>query len=136
MYREMGYNRLIHRMLYARLVNVPLHLVDMSTKFWGLPCMEVNFLPRIRFGKGMATVKGIVRVPTPLGIIKSHVVPTNTPFLLCLQDMDAMGVQFDNLKNVLIQGNKIIPVVRKWGHPWMLLNKLEETLAWSHLTET
>ena len=90
----------------------------------------------IRFGKGTATVKGVVRIPTPLGTITFHVVPTNTPFLLCLQDMDAMGVRFDNLQNILIQGNKIIPIVRKWGHPWMLLNKPEETLAWSHLTET
>jgi hypothetical protein len=90
----------------------------------------------IRFGKGTATVKGIVRVPTPLGTINFYVVPTNTPFLLCLQDMDAMGVRFDNLKNVLIQGNKVIPIVRKWGHPWMLLDKLEKTITWSHLTET
>jgi hypothetical protein len=37
---------------------------------------------RIRFGKGTATVKGVVRVPTPLGTITFHVVPTNTPFLL------------------------------------------------------
>jgi hypothetical protein len=91
---------------------------------------------RIRFGKGMATVKGTVQVPTPLGVIKFYVVPTNTPFLLCLQDMDAMGVRFDNLRNILIQGDKVVPIVRKWGHPWMLLDKLEETLAWSHLTET
>jgi hypothetical protein len=67
----------------------------------------------IRFGKGTATVKGVVRVPTPLGTITFHVVPTNTPFLLCLQDMDAIGVRFDNLKNILIQGSKIVPVVRK-----------------------
>jgi hypothetical protein len=67
----------------------------------------------IRFGKGTATVKGIVRVPTPLGTITFHVVLTNTPFLLCLQDMDAIGVRFDNLKNILIQGSKIVPVVRK-----------------------
>jgi hypothetical protein len=91
---------------------------------------------RIRFGKGMATVKGTVQVPTPLGVIKFYVVPTNTPFLLCLQDMDVIGVRFDNLRNILIQGDKVVPIVRKWGHPWMLLDKLEETLAWSHLTET
>jgi hypothetical protein len=81
----------------------------------------------IRFGKGTAIVKGIVRVPTLLGTINFYVVLTNTPFLLCLQDMDAMGVRFDNLKNVLIQGKKIIPIVRKWGHPWMHLDKEEET---------
>jgi hypothetical protein len=47
-----------------------------------------------------------------------------------------MKVRFDNLRNVLVQGDKIIPVVRKWGHPWMLLNHQEEALAWCHLTET
>jgi hypothetical protein len=56
----------------------------------------------IRFGKGTATVKGVVQVPTPLGTITFHVVPTNTPFLLCLQDIDAIGVRFNNLKNILI----------------------------------
>ena len=38
----------------------------------------------IRFGKGTATVKGIVRVATLIGTITFHVVPINTPFLLCL----------------------------------------------------
>jgi hypothetical protein len=56
----------------------------------------------IRFSKGTATVKGIVQVPTPLSTITFYVVPTNTPFLLCLQDIDAIGVRFDNLKNILI----------------------------------
>lgn len=90
----------------------------------------------IRFGKGTAIVKGVVQVPTPLGTITFHVVPANTPFLLCLKDMDNIGVFFDNTRNVLIQGNKKVPVVRKWGHPWMLLDQLEESLAWSYLTET
>jgi hypothetical protein len=26
--------------------------------------------------------------------------------------------------------------VSKWGHPWMLLHQLEQSLAWSHLTES
>jgi hypothetical protein len=50
--------------------------------------------------------------------------------------MDNIGVELHNLKNMLVQGTKVVPVVRKWGHPWMLLNKLEETVAWSHLTES
>ena len=57
---------------------------------------------KIRFSKGTITVKGVVRVPTPLGTIIFYIVPTNTPFLLYLQDMDAMGVQFNNFKNILI----------------------------------
>jgi hypothetical protein len=46
----------------------------------------------IKFRKGTTTVKGIVRVPTPLGTISFHVVPINTLFLMCLQDIDAIGV--------------------------------------------
>jgi hypothetical protein len=68
---------------------------------------------RIKFGAGEALSLGTIQVDTQLGNITFHVLPTNTPFLFCLQDMDRMGVKLDNLQNVLIQGNKTIPVVRK-----------------------
>jgi hypothetical protein len=67
----------------------------------------------IRFGKGEAISQGVVTVPTPIGSIPFHVVPANTPFLLCINDIDRIGVKLDNLKNVLIQGNKKIPIIRK-----------------------
>ncbi|KAI0995674.1 hypothetical protein K3495_g12506 [Podosphaera aphanis] len=88
----------------------------------------------IRPGKGVATSKGTTKVNTPLATITFHVVPANTPFLLCLKDMDKLNVKFDNPRNLLIQGDKVIPVVRKWGHPWILLDELEYTIAYSHLT--
>jgi hypothetical protein len=50
--------------------------------------------------------------------------------------MDRLGVRHDNLTNELIQGNNIVPIIRKWGHPWMLLHRQEEAITWSHLTET
>jgi len=77
-----------------------------------------------------------VTIPTPIGDIPFHVVPANTPFLLCINDMDRMGVKLDNLENVLIQGKKRVPIVRKWGHPWMLLHYAEQAIAWNHLTES
>lgn len=89
----------------------------------------------IHFGKGSAVNLGTVKVQTPLGTIEFCVIPTNTPFLLCLADMDKLGVRIDNLTNTLIQGNKKIPIVRKWGHPWLLLDH-NRSIAWSHLTET
>ena len=91
---------------------------------------------KIRFGKGTALSQGTIQVMTPLGVITFHVVPANTPFLLCIQDMDTMGVRFDNLRNVLLQGHRVIPIICKWGHPWMLLHQPEKSLAWSHLTES
>lgn len=90
----------------------------------------------IKFGIGDGWSIGTVDVLTPLGVITFHVVPANTPFLFCVQDMDRMGVRFDNLRNVLIQGSKTVPVIRKFGHPFMLLHHSEQSLAYCHLTET
>lgn len=90
----------------------------------------------IRFGSGKPLDSiGTVAVPSPFGTMEFHVVMSNTPFLLCLRDMDRMGIRFDNLTNQLQQGPTIIPVVRKWGHPWMLLNQPERSIAWNHLTD-
>jgi hypothetical protein len=93
----------------------------------------------IRFGKGSTRSIGSAVVPTPLGSVTVQVVGENTPFLLCLQDMDRLKVKLDNLKNVLIQGNKRFPVTRKWGHPWLLLKPQpraqEANIVWSNLTE-
>jgi hypothetical protein len=93
---------------------------------------------QIQFGKGEATSLGVVNVPTPLGTISFHVVSATTPFLYCLQDIDRMGVRFDNLNNLLIQDHTdtVVPVIHKWGHPFMLLNESERSLAFSHLTES
>ncbi|WDK14915.1 hypothetical protein CGRA01v4_06196 [Colletotrichum graminicola] len=42
--------------------------------------------------------KGAIGVPTPFGILTIHVMASNTPFLLCLADMDRHGIKFDNLR--------------------------------------
>lgn len=91
---------------------------------------------QIRFGKGEAISLGTVEINTPIGKIVFHVVPLHTPFLLCFQDMKQMGVYLNNLENVLVQGQKIVPIVIKFGHPFLLLDQTEESIAFSHLTET
>ncbi|KAI0998572.1 hypothetical protein K3495_g9620 [Podosphaera aphanis] len=53
---------------------------------------------RICFGIGTAISLGSTIIETKIGKITFHVVPSDTPFLLCLQDMDALHVKFDNLK--------------------------------------
>jgi len=52
---------------------------------------------RIRFRKGSTIAKGIVTVDTPLGPITFHIVPENTPFLYCIQDIDRIRVKLNNL---------------------------------------
>jgi len=88
----------------------------------------------IRFGIGTSTSIGTVDVSTPIGIITFHVLDADTPFLLCLGDMDKLDVKFDNLENLLIQGGRKVPVVRKWGHPWMLLD-FESAMACNFMDE-
>jgi len=52
------------------------------------PSIQINTLitrsNRIKFSKGIATVKGIIQVPIPLAVINFYVVPINTLFLLFL----------------------------------------------------
>ncbi|KAI1798510.1 putative transposase [Daldinia bambusicola] len=79
---------------------------------------------------------GTVDVPTPFGTVQFQIMPSNTPFLLCLKDMDRLGIFLNNVKNVLTHKDKEYPIVRKWGHPWFLLNEREQTIAYCHLTET
>ncbi|EED17240.1 hypothetical protein TSTA_022940 [Talaromyces stipitatus ATCC 10500] len=46
-----------------------------------------------------------------------------TPFLFCLKDMNRLRVKFNNLTNEMIQGDLIVPVIRKRGHPWFFLDE-------------
>ena len=83
----------------------------------------------ISFGPGdVKGSEGVIKVHTAIGIIDFHILPTRTPFLLCVDDMDRMGVYLRNTKNLLIkEGTDIkIPVFRKWGHPFFHLGKGEQ----------
>ncbi|KDN61365.1 putative conserved hypothetical protein [Colletotrichum sublineola] len=91
---------------------------------------------KVRFGNGKSIYSsGTITATTPFGPIVFHVVPTNTPFLLCLADTDRLVIRFDNLTNTLHQGNLVVPIVRKWGHPWMLFGPPEPSIAHHHLTD-
>jgi len=79
---------------------------------------------------------GTARIITPFGMVEFQVVPADTPFLFCLGDMDKHGVYFNNVRDVLVHGNREHPVVRRWGHPWLLIDEPERSIAWCHLTET
>lgn len=74
----------------------------------------------VQFGIGNTTSIGSVTVGTPIGNIEFHIVKTDTPFLLCPSDMDALQVTYNNLENVLLLDNRRIPVVRRFGHAFLI----------------
>jgi len=46
--------------------------------------------------------------------------PVNTLFLLSLGDIDALGIYFNNLTNALVTPRGNVPVVRRFGHSFLL----------------
>jgi len=66
----------------------------------------------VQFGINSTPSIGSVTVNTPVGNVKFHIVKADTPFLLCLTNIDTLKVYYNNLKNILVTPTKSIPVVR------------------------
>jgi hypothetical protein len=56
----------------------------------------------VQFGISIASSIGTVEVNSLIGKIHFHVVYVNTPFLLCLADIDSLQVYYNNLKDIII----------------------------------
>ncbi|KAM3447185.1 hypothetical protein MY3296_008958 [Beauveria thailandica] len=80
----------------------------------------------IKFGSGNVSTKVIVKVNAELGCITFKVIEAATSFLISITGMDELKIKLDNLENFLIQGRSTFPVVRKWGHPWLLIDTIEK----------
>jgi len=74
----------------------------------------------MQFGIRIATSIRTADVITPIGKIQFYVIYVDTPFLLCLADMDRLQIYYNNLRNVVITYTKKVPVVRRFGHPFLL----------------
>jgi hypothetical protein len=84
-------------------------------------------MARIHFGIRSASSIGSVTIKTPIGKIEFHVLETDTPFLLCIDDMDALGVYYNNVDNMLITPEGTFPVIRRFRHPFMLWDESLES---------
>jgi hypothetical protein len=75
----------------------------------------------VQFGIGSTpSISSIKMDISVVGTAEFHVVRADTPFLLSLADMDTLGVYYNNLKDVLISPIQSIPVIRQFGHPFLL----------------
>lgn len=57
----------------------------------------------VRFSKGNSLLLITITIPTPFRNTNFLVVPSKTLYLLCINDIDRLGIKFDNIKNVLKQ---------------------------------
>jgi hypothetical protein len=86
----------------------------------------------VQFGIGSTSSIGSIKTVTPIGTIEFHIVKVNTPFLLCLADMDNLQVYFNNLRNVLITPQDEVQVARRFGHSFLLW----DTPLYAYLTSS
>jgi hypothetical protein len=56
----------------------------------------------IQFGIGLAVLIRLVIVKTSIGLVNFHVIKADTPFLLCLIDIDKLWIYYNNITNALI----------------------------------
>jgi hypothetical protein len=60
----------------------------------------------IQFSQGKSVEsKRTVTIKTPLDNINFHIINTSIPFLLCLDNMDKLGIYLDNIDNCIVKGN-------------------------------
>ena len=76
----------------------------------------------VQFGIGSTSSIGTANVHTPIGEVQFHIVDASTPFLLCLADMDKLQVYYNNIQDVLVTRTGEVPVVRRFGHAFLLCN--------------
>jgi hypothetical protein len=65
----------------------------------------------IQFGiSSTASIKS-VKVKTLIGLVNFHIVKADTPFLLCLMDMDRLQVYYNNIIDTLIGPIITLPII-------------------------
>ena len=88
----------------------------------------------IVFGIGSASSIGTVNLGTPIGLVIFHIVQVNTPFLLCLANLDRLGAFFNNVTNMLVQSDRTYPIVRCYRHAFLLWCTSASSIAIESLT--
>jgi len=81
----------------------------------------------VQFGISSTALIRLVAVKTPISLVNFYIVKVNTPFLLCLADIDRLQVYYNNVTDTLIGpattlGSKHItlPITRRFGHPFLI----------------
>ena len=76
----------------------------------------------VQFGIEFISFIGFIAMAIFIGQVEFHIVKTDTPFLLCLADLDRLKVYFNNVENVLIskKENREFSIIRRFGHFFFL----------------
>jgi hypothetical protein len=81
----------------------------------------------VQFGIGLIALIRSVTVKTPIGLVDFHIVKADTPFLLCLADMDRLRVYYNNVTDTLIGPALTLPITQRFGHPFLVWGEALQT---------
>ena len=56
----------------------------------------------VQFSISLTALIGLVTVKTLIGLVNFYIVKADTPFLLCLMDIDRLQVYYNNILDTLI----------------------------------
>jgi hypothetical protein len=85
-------------------------------------------MARVKFGNSESVkLIGFINVKTPIGTIIFHVLKALTLFLMYFRNMNRLKVYFNNTINKIAFANGRLraSIIRKWGHFWFFVSKLE-----------
>jgi hypothetical protein len=74
----------------------------------------------VQFGIRSAALIGSVIVKTPIGPVNFYVIKADTPFLLCLTNIDKLQVYYNNITNALISPALTLLITQRFGHPFLV----------------
>jgi hypothetical protein len=63
----------------------------------------------------------LITIDISMKLVKIHVIKTDTFFLLNLADMNRLKVYFNNVENLLINKIKILSIIKRFNHDFLLL---------------
>ena len=68
---------------------------------------------------------GIIKIVNQLGSVTYYILNILTFFLFSLYNVDRLKAYFNNLLDVIVQRETTILVVRKWGHVFFNISRME-----------
>src|SRR6185437_7758466 len=90
------------------------------------PKIEPSSQLTCNFGIGSTRSEGVIHLTFPIGrrtaMATFHVVPADIPFILCINDMDRLGINLINTENVIRHEatGESSPITRFFDHPFLL----------------
>jgi hypothetical protein len=109
----------------------------LQLKFPGITMDSSTAGHKMKFGDNSESIfLKTVAVETSFGTIRFAVMLINTPFLLCLANMNCCDIYFNNINKTLVHNGKKHSIVRKWEHSWFLLGDAEIIAIYCYFIET